>query len=117
MISTMHAKRTLLVSAVALLGCAGGGDGPSAPAPTTVDVFTPGNNFSPFSARVTAGSVVRFNIFGDDHNVIFSRTVAGFPADINVVKDVVVARTFGTKGTFSYACTVHPGMNGEVVVQ
>ena|ERR1051325_8585081 len=83
----------------------------------TFDVYTPGNTFSPFSARVSVGTVVRFNIYGDDHNVIFSHTVAGSPADINVVRDQVVSRTFTTKGTFSYSCTVHPGMNGEIVVQ
>jgi len=104
------------MSVLALSACGGSGS-PSAPVAATADVFTPGNSFSPFSTRITVGSVVRFNIFGDDHNVIFSRAVAGFPADINVVKDVVVARTFGTKGTFAYTCTVHPGMNGEVVVQ
>jgi plastocyanin len=26
-------------------------------------------------------------------------------------------RTFPTAGTFSYSCTVHPGMTGQVVVQ
>ena len=89
----------------------------TAPDAETLDVYTPGNTFSPFSARVSVGTVVRFNIYGDDHNVIFSHAVAGFPADINVVRDQVVARTFGTRGTFSYSCTVHPGMNGEIVVQ
>ena len=117
MITPMRLCRILLVTAVALPGCSAGGEGPAGPASTTVDVFTPGNTFSPFSTRVTAGSTVRFNIFGDDHNVIFSHTVAGFPADINVVNGVVVARTFSSKGTFTYSCTVHPGMTGEVVVQ
>ena len=102
--------------ALLLLGLACGGD-PAAPAPPTVDVYTPGNTFSPFSMRVSAGTVVRYNIFGDDHNVIFSHVALGYPEDINVVRDIVVSRTFSTKGTFSYSCTVHPGMNGEVVVQ
>jgi len=110
--------RTTLFAVIALaFGGTGCGGSPAEPAAATVDVFTPGNTFSPFSMRVTAGTIVRYNIFGDDHNVIFSHAVAGFPADINVVKDVVVTRTFPTKGTFSYACTVHPGMNGEIVVQ
>lgn len=96
-----------------LTGC---GD-PAQPKPDVVEVFTPGNTFSPFTATVPAGGVVRFNIFGDDHNVIFSHTTPGYPADINVVKDVIVDRSFAVPGTFSYACTVHPGMNGEVVVK
>ena len=82
-----------------------------------VDVFTPGNTFSPFTANVSAGGIVRFNIFGDEHNVIFSHATPGYPADINVVKDVIVERTFLAVGTFPYSCTVHPGMNGEIVVK
>ena len=81
-----------------------------------VDVFTPGNVFSPFSTMIVVGGSVRFNISGDQHNVIFSR-VAGAPPDVNVVQNIVVSRTFTTRGTFTYDCTVHPGMSGQVVVQ
>ena len=112
----IQARRTFAIVA-AVVGAAGCHKSAAAPDPQTVDVYTPGNSFSPFSTRVLAGAVVRYNIYGDDHNVIFSHAVAGYPADINVVKDVVVSRTFPTKGTFSYTCTVHPGMNGEIVVQ
>jgi len=104
---------------ILLAGC-GGGD---AAAPTgggttgAVDVFTPGNTFSPFSATVSVGGTVNFNISGTPHNVIFARNPSGAPADINVVNNVVVSRTFNTKGTFNYDCTVHPGMSGQVVVQ
>jgi plastocyanin len=81
-----------------------------------VDVFTPGNIFSPFSTVITVGGTVRFNISGDQHNVIFG-AVAGAPANVNVVQNVVASRTFNTRGTFPYDCTVHPGMSGQVVVQ
>jgi plastocyanin len=93
--------------------------GPAAPTTTTttVDVFTPGNTFSPFSATIPVGGTVRFNISGTPHNVIFGKTPAGAPADVNVVDNVVVPRTFNTRGTFLYDCTVHPGMSGQVVVQ
>lgn len=90
---------------------------PTPPAPPVVEVFTPGNTFSPFTANVTTGGIVRFNIFGDEHNVIFSHATPGYPADINVVRDVIVDRTFQVVGTFPYSCTVHPGMNGEIVVK
>ena len=89
---------------------------PTTPVVTTFDVYTPGNTFSPFSLRVTRGSTVRFNIFGENHNVIFGRSTSGAPTDIIVVKDVVVSRQFSTTGSFSYSCTVHPGMTGEIVV-
>jgi plastocyanin len=81
------------------------------------DVFTPGLVFSPFSITIVAGGSVRFHITGDDHNVIFNPTVPGAPPDINVVKDQTVSRTFNTRGTFPYDCTVHPGMSGEIVVR
>lgn len=102
-----------MLGLIAGLAC----DGPIEPVPAIVEVFTPGNTFSPFTATVRSGGTVRFNIFGDDHNVIFARTTAGAPADINIVKDVSVDRAFPALGTFPYSCTVHPGMNGEIVVQ
>ena len=112
----MTRSRIALAATLTGLTLAGCGD-PSQPKPGTVDVFTPGNTFSPFTANVSAGGVVRFNIFGVEHNVIFSRATPGYPDDINVVKDVVVERVFAVAGTFPYSCTVHPGMNGEVVVK
>jgi plastocyanin len=87
------------------------------PGPDIVEVFTPGNTFSPFTVTIDVGDVVRFQIFGDDHNVIFASGQTGAPADVNVVRDVTVDRTFTASGTFGYSCTVHPGMNGEVVVR
>jgi plastocyanin len=104
-----------------LAGCAAS-DSATAPAtPTTVDVFTTGDSFSPFSVVIPVGSTVRFNIAqapdGTGHNVIFAASPAGAPANINVVTDTLIARTFAVSGTFSYSCTVHPGMTGEIVVQ
>jgi plastocyanin len=100
----------------ALLGCSKGSTTAPASNAAVADVYTPGNTFSPFSLSVPKGTTVRFNIFGENHNVIFDRAVSGAPTDINVVKDVIVTRQFTTGGTFSYLCTVHPGMTGEIVV-
>ena len=108
--------RRLVVVALCL-AAACGSDSVVPPGGTTpVDVFTPGNVFSPFSTVIPAGGTVRFNISGDQHNVIFG-AVNGAPANVNVVQNVVVSRTFTTRGTFPYDCTVHPGMSGQVVVQ
>lgn len=110
-------KMRRLATTLLCLAAACGSDLPVTPGgPTPADVFTPGNVFSPFSTVVAVGGTVRFNISGDQHNVIFSR-VAGAPPDVNVVRNVVVSRTFTTRGTFTYDCTVHPGMSGQVVVQ
>jgi len=105
---------------LALIGC-GGADAPppvtQPPAGTVAEVFTPGNTFSPFSTVIALGASVKWNITGVPHNVIFSRAVAGAPANINLVSNTVVTRTFAARGTFPYDCTVHPGMAGQVIVQ
>lgn len=115
----MHTLRcpplVLAILCAALAACSKS-ESPTAPVVTTFDVYTPGNTFSPFSLRVTRGSTVRFNIYGENHNVIFGRSTSGAPTDINVVKDVIVSRQFSAAGSFSYSCTVHPGMTGEIVV-
>lgn len=83
----------------------------------SADVTTSGLVFSPPVAYIDIGGTVRFAIYGDDHNVIWDPSVLGAPADIQIVRDTVVSRTFNTRGTFPYDCTLHPGMSGEVVVQ
>ena len=102
-----------LIIATAIGAC----DRPSQPKPPTIDVYTPGNTFSPFTANLVVGGVVRFNIFGEEHNVIFTPGTPGAPPDVNVVRNVIVERTFPTAGDFPYTCTVHPGMNGEIIVR
>jgi len=114
----LRAPRATLVALAAVAAC--GGSDATAPAPnpggtTTAVVSTPGNTFSPPFLNIAVGSSVRFEIRGNPHNVIFS--TAGAPANINVVSNADVTRTFGTRGTFPYDCTVHPGMSGEIVVQ
>jgi len=114
-------KLLIIMFSILLVGCGGGDAAPTGttPTPGVFDVFTPGNIFSPFSLTVAAGSTVNFNISGspEGHNVIFKKTVQGAPADVNILITAKVSRTFNTKGTFPYDCTVHPGMTGEVVVQ
>ncbi len=87
--------------------------------PLTLDVFTPGNVFSPPEAEIAKGGTIRFRMStspnGDGHNALFSGK-AGAPPDVPVVRDTIVTRTFNTVGTFPYLCTVHPGMVGEVIV-
>jgi plastocyanin len=103
---------------VALAACGGSDSTSPTPNPggsTTPVVSTPGNTFSPPFLTIALGGSVRFEIRGNAHNVIF-RT-AGAPPNINVVTNTDATRTFGTRGTFPYDCTVHPGMSGEITVQ
>lgn len=88
--------------------------------PASIDVFTPGTVFSPPTAEIRVGGVVRFIMTeapdGDGHNANFNSSAPGAPPDVPVVKDTTVSRQFNTRGTFAYVCTVHPGMAGEVIV-
>lgn len=105
---------TVLVSA----GCSKK-DGPTEPAETFADVFTPGMIFTPTPLTISVGTTVRFNIFGDvveGHDVTF-RNTPGAPQSIPVTKQQTVSRTFNTRGTFNYDCFTHPGMSGTVIVQ
>lgn len=74
--------------------------------------------FLPNLLVVPVGSTVVFAFGGGiPHNVIFDPTAVGRPTDIQIATNVNTARTFGTRGTFKFDCTVHPGMRGEVDVQ
>ena len=81
----------------------------------TAVVSTPGNTFSPPFTTILVGKSVRWEIRGAAHNVIFS--TPGAPANINIITNADATRTFNTRGTFPYDCTVHPGMSGEIIVQ
>ncbi len=119
---SMH-QRVLVavVSLSAIIACSGSDSvQPDPEYPMSLDVFTPGNIFSPATADIAVGGTIRFRMTespdGDGHNALFNRSVTGAPIDVPIVKDTTVSRTFTTVGTFSYFCTVHPGMTGEVIV-
>ncbi len=75
------------------------------------------HSFVPSSITITQnGSVTWTNGTGNLHNVTFGPT-AGAPASISSFSSGSASRTFTTAGTFSYQCTNHIGMTGQVVVQ
>ena len=117
-----------LLAASLLLAACGGSDAVTEPEPepepeptVIVDVFTPGNIFNPTDVELPVNGAIRWRLTespdGNGHNVFFTRTTPGAPADIPVLKDTSVVRVFRSRGTFVYDCTVHPGMRGEVIVQ
>jgi plastocyanin len=92
-----------------------------APAAVTVSMFP--NAFAPVSFLLAVGGVVTYDFPpGIDHNVIFPKRangqplVVGSPNDILQTRNARVTRTFATAGTFTFDCTIHPGMTGEVIV-
>ena len=72
--------------------------------------------FSPNTITVAVGGTVTWVFGGLTHNVTFAQ-VAGVPGDIGSSVNTSISRTFNTAGTFTYQCTLHPGMTGTVKVQ
>ncbi len=89
---------------------------PIADAPSTTDVVMPGLTFSPFESVVKVGGTVRFIFPALPHNVIFTPRLPGSPADIGVLANTIVSRTFAAAGVYPYTCTLHPGMDGTIIV-
>lgn len=80
-------------------------------------IFTQPTRWSPPFVTINVGGTVIFAFGGGiQHNAIFNK-VTGAPADIGIFKDQVFARTFNTKGSFPFVCTIHDGMVGEITVQ
>ena len=70
------------------------------------------NAFDPRVVEVPAGSTVTW-VFSDNgkrHNVV------GDDFESDVVSDGTFTHTFTEPGTYDYACTLHDGMTGRVVV-
>ncbi len=85
--------------------------------PTAASVFMLPAAYSPGVTDIVVGGTVQFVFPSLGHNVFFGSSPAGAPQDIpGEVSNQTVARTFNTRGSFGYNCTIHPGMNGTIVV-
>ncbi len=85
--------------------------------PSNAFVYMLPESYSPLQTDITQGGTVQFVFPSIAHNVFFSATPAGAPADIpGEVSNQTVTRTFGTKGSFVYNCTIHPGMTATIIV-
>jgi plastocyanin len=93
----------------------GGGGGGSNPPVQTSQVAVADNQFSPGAIQVAAGATVTWTWAQNAslHNVTFTSGTSS----ANLSAPATFARTFPTAGTFSYQCTLHPGMSGTVTVQ
>jgi plastocyanin len=103
----------LAFSSVAL---AGGGchmsDGQAATDASTAAVSMETCRFGPTIARVSTAQAVTFtNRDGTPHNV----TGIGWASPM-LEQGNSFTHTFSTAGIFPYACSLHPGMNGVVIV-
>ena len=116
----MRGKLVLLTGLLLFTTACGdeGGEDPITPpdpgSAPTVSMST--NTFSPFTTDILVGGTVIFDFPSDPHNVIFERKT-GAPMDIQASTNRMVSRIFSLAGTFPFECTLHPGMEGQVVVR
>jgi plastocyanin len=119
-----------LALALVAAGCGGGGDDNggggggsgdnSAPAPSASggggSVTMKDIKFNPSTVNVKVGDTVTWT--NDDsvgHDVTGDGFKSGSAGDIQ--GGATFKHKFDKAGTFKYRCTVHPGMEGEVVVK
>jgi len=118
----------LLLACTALLaaGCGGGDDdegtssSDQAPAPSAesggTEVAMKNIKFDPATVTVKAGDTVTWvNDDSVDHDVTADDFKSGEPGGIS--GGGTFKHKFATAGTFDYVCSVHPGMEGSVVVK
>ena len=83
-------------------------------APASAIVTAPSLAYVPAVVDVQAGGVVTWTVGALPHTVTF--TTPGAPEEIPYLEEESASRTFPTNGSFSYQCTIHPGMTGTVQV-
>jgi plastocyanin len=104
----------LAAAAFGLAACGGSDNEPAAQAPASAGdkVAVVDNSFSPASLKVAVGDWVTFENEGQ-----IAHTVTGDDFDSG---SLAPGETFtfkaSEKGTFSYVCTFHPGMQGTIEV-
>ena len=117
-------RTAAMMAVVAAAACGGGGmtapgtgggtgGGGNTGGSTSSSIAIGDNFFSPNSTTVPVGTTVTWTWgTGTTHNVTFADGLSS--GDQNRGS---YTRTFHTAGTFAYQCTIHAGMNGEIVVQ
>ena len=77
---------------------------------------TQGDVFTPNRVMIVQGGSVTWTFGTTIHNVTFAAT-PGSPQNISDTYSTSVSRTFNAAGTFSFQCTIHAGMNGQVIAR
>jgi plastocyanin len=76
-----------------------------------VHIFVTNNGFTAASVEIQVGDPVVWTFDQGAHNVVFT------DVESDVLRRGTWQRTFDSPGTYPYECTLHTGMDGEVVVQ
>lgn len=104
----------VLAVAVAVSGVAAvaGGDDPVVIADGATTVALRDIEFQPAAVQVPAGTTVTWE--WDDGDIVHDVAGDSFASELKAQGEF--AHTFDTPGTYTYECTVHPGMVGRVIV-
>jgi plastocyanin len=125
------AKKTvstwIALAIISLLSFAAASCGSNSSSPTTpgnsgslMTVFITGNlgaqSYSPSTMTVSTGQQINWK---NNDNTVHTATLPGTfdTGNIPALSAHDNPVTFNTKGTFTYHCTLHPGMIGTIVVQ
>lgn len=104
--------------AMSLVAGCSDSEGPPPPPPSAITVTTgsePPPRFIPAVATLAAGGEVTFtNGSPVEHNVT---TGTGAWEATTLAPTESFSVTLPTAGTYSYQCTIHPGMNGTITVE
>lgn len=118
----------LLLPALALAGCGGGSDAPKsvgavtaagpADAQTATVVANAKLQFAPPTVKAKVGKLTLTMTIqgGVPHNLTFDDTTVGPPIPTIPSGSSTQTYTFGKAGTYGFVCTIHSGMDGQVVV-
>jgi plastocyanin len=72
---------------------------------------------STVNARVGKVTLTVSNTETVPHDLVFADPGLGQISNLDGKESKPLVVTFGRPGTFRFACTIHPGMTGEVVVR
>ena len=119
----------LLLPAVVLAGCGGGGttastaDAVTATGPPDAQTATVVGNtrlkFVPETVQAKVGALALTMTIqgGVPHNLVFDQAGLGTPIPTIPSGSSTQTYTFTKPGTYSFVCTIHSGMIGQVIVQ
>jgi plastocyanin len=87
----------------------------SQPSPAAAEVSIDNFSFGPRTLTVAVGTTVTWTNHDDMPHTVVS-TDGAFKSKVQDT-DEKFSYTFAKAGTYSYFCSLHPGMTGQIVVQ
>jgi plastocyanin len=122
------ARLFAVLTLVAVAGCggshapkAGGGTGTAAGPPAAQTFTVHGNDNDQFAPQTITAKVGTLMLTlrngGVPHNLTFSDPALHGIGVVSGAESKSTTLTFDRPGTYAFVCTIHPGMDGKVVVE